>query len=282
MTGPALKERISRAKLTARELQMIELLMGDMGSTVFLSGQQMASYCGVSATSMTRLVHKLGYEKFGEFKTEFELLYREMITPFDMFESAMEQTTESELIEESVKNDYINLSSMENSIDEALLHIVAEKIEKARKIYIIGMYSSETVVRAFGHYLWRLGKDYHEITGLGLFNKFEYSDIQHGDVLIAISTQRIVKEVLACVELAKRTGITTVAFTDNCTNPLASAADYTLLAPVRGVALDCTHVATIALVNILCNIIAAEIPDVVEANLQHESNKCTNKELFVL
>lgn len=282
MASPGLRERISRAKLTSKELQMIDMLTEDMGSTVFLSGQQMATYCGVSATSMTRLVHKLGYEKFGEFKTEFEALYRETITPFDMFESAMEQTSKSELISDSIRNDYSNLSLMENSIDEETLHIVAEKIIKARKIYVIGMYSSETVVRTFGHYLWRLGKEFKELTGLGLYNKFEYSDIQPGDVLIAISTQRIVKEVTACVELAKASGVITVAFTDTCTNPLANAADYILLAPVKGLAIDCTHVATVALVNILCNIIAADMPEIIEANLHDESIKCSNKELFVL
>ena len=142
------------------------------------------------------------------------------------------------------------------------------------------MFSSEIVVRALGHYLWRLGIDHKEFIGLGLSKKFEYSDMCERDVLIAISSQRIFKEVVACAELARKNGLVTIAITDNYTNPLGCICQYVLAASVRGVVLDCTQVASLALVNIIVNLIAVDIPDVVAENLEQEAAKCDRKDLF--
>ncbi len=50
-----------------------------------------------------------------------------------------------------------------------------------------------------------------------------------------------------------------MAITDNATNPLACACDYTLLSPVKGVAIDYTNAATIAMINVIVNCLAEEI-----------------------
>ena len=106
--------------------------------------------------------------------------------------------------------------------------------------------------------------------------------IQKGDVLIAISSQRIFKEVLDTVKVANDHELITVAFTDSYTNVLASECEYTLAAPVGGLAIDCSHVASLAMLNVLINRIAVSMPDRVIQNLERENNKCKDKDLFYI
>lgn len=275
-----LTDRIKKANLTQRERKCIELLTKDLGKTVFLSGSQMAELCGVSAASMTRLVRKLGYEKLSDFRSDLERFYKKLVSPHEMFENYLSVDHEREVVKQSLSRDLSNISMMENMLNMEVLQQVAHMIEKARKVYVVGMFSSEIVVRALGHYLWRLGIDHKEFIGLGLSKKFEYSDMCEGDVLIAISSQRIFKEVVACAELARKNGLVTIAITDNYTNPLGCICQYVLAASVRGVVLDCTQVASLALVNIIVNLIAVDIPDVVAENLEQEAAKCDRKDLF--
>lgn len=280
MQDISLRERINKTNLTKKEKQAVDYLMKNIKNVVFLNGQEMAKECGFSATSLTRLVHKLGYNKFSEFMEDYEEAYRATITPKDMFQSYIESSSDNQIIKDSIQNDFTNIADMEKLIDKKTIYDIVDKIVEARKIYIVGMFASEVVVRAFAHYFWRLGKEYKEIMGFGLYNKFEYSDIKEGDVLIAVSSQRISAEVVECVKLAKKQGLITVAVTDSSTNPLAGNSDYVLIAPVKGVALDCTYVAMLALVDMVANLVASEMADQVEKNLREEAEKCSKKDLF--
>lgn len=280
MQSLTINDRIREAKLSLKERSTLNQLLNNVGQTVFMSGQQMAEYCGISPATMTRLIKKLGYDKFSEFKQDYEEIYKSTVEPSDMFEDFINTSAENEIVQESVRSIYRNLSGMEDSLDEKTLHDVADRIINARKIYLVGILSSEVVVRALGHYMWRLGKEFKEITGIGAYNRFAYSDMKPGDLLIAVSTQRIFREVLDCVLLAQKEGMNTVAITDNFTNPLASAAEYVLVAPVKGYAIDCTHVATLTMVNMVANLAAAEMAEQLEETFRVDSEKGIHKDLF--
>lgn len=277
-----LTDRMKNANLTQKERKSIELLTADLGKTVFLSGAQMADLCGISAASMTRLVRKLGYEKLTDFRDDLSVIYKRLVSPHTMIENYLDTDHKTEVIKQSLNKDIENMKTMEKMLNADLLHEIAQILEKARKVYVVGMFSSEIVVRALCHYLWRLGIPYKGIIGVGLSKKVEYSDLCEGDVLIAISSQRIFKEVLTATEIAKDHGMITIAITDSHTNPLACSCQYVLTAPVRGLVLDCTQAATLALINIIINLIAADIPETVARNLEAEANKCDKKDLFCI
>ncbi|MDD5823181.1 MAG: MurR/RpiR family transcriptional regulator [Firmicutes bacterium] len=274
-----LNERILAADLTTSESQAVELILNNVDKAVFFSATQVADMCGLSPTSITRIVQKLGYQKYSDFKKEIELLYREQITPKDMFDNFLNSGIKSEVIQQSIQQDYENLRAMEDNLDEDTLKAVAEKIAKADKVFIIGMFGSEIVVKSLEFYCWRLGKEHECFTGIGLSKKFIFSDAEPGDVLIAISNQRILKEIMESVEFANENGIMTITITDNFTNPLANKADYALVAPVKGKVFDYTHTATLALVDILCNMIASEMKDEVREKLR-ESRVTKSDDLF--
>lgn len=278
----ALTERMKDAKLTQKDQSVLEKITGDINKTAFLSGVQLAEECGVSATFITRLVRKLGYEKFADFKEELGERYRKATSPYDMFQNFAVAGGMTEVVKSSIVQDLTNLSSMEKLLDPRMLERVVESIDHCGKVYMVAMFASEVAVQMMGHYLWRLGKPWEALTGVGLSKKVEYSDIGKGDVLLAFSCQRVLKEVRDAVLFAKKQGAVTVAITDNAANPLACASDCVLLAPVKGVAVDYTHVATLAMINLITNSLAQRNPEVVAQYLEQETGRCSNRDLFCL
>ena len=277
-----LTEKIRNANLTQKESAVVEKILREIDKTAFLSGVQLAEECGVSATFITRLVHKMGFEKFTEFKDQLEELYKRTTSPYDMFRSFVAGGGTDEIVQSSILQDLANLTNMEKMLNPKTLEAVVDAIDQSGKVYMAAIFASEVAVRALSHYLWRLGKPYEEVTGVGLSKKIEFSDIGKGDVLVAFSSQRVLREVVDAVLFAKQQGAVTVAITDNSANPLACASDHVLIAPVKGVAVDYTHVATLAMLNLIANCLAKKNPEVVADALGREVEKCSSRDLFCL
>ena len=55
-----------------------------------------------------------------------------------------------------------------------------------------------------------------------------------------------------------------------------------LLAPVTGVSVDYTHVATLAMINLIINSLARKNPEQVRSHLSREVDNCSSRELFCL
>lgn len=278
----SISDRIKNAKLTKKEKIVIEMITKDVEKTAFLSGVSLAEECGVSATFITRLIQKLGYDRFADFKEELGAIYKKATSPYDMFQHYIAGGNKNNVIKDTVVQDLQNLGKMESLLNYEVFDCVINAIEQSETIYISAIFASEIAVWALSHYLTRLGKNNKKIMGIGLSKQLEFSDIGNNDVLIAVSSQRVVKEIVQAANYAKSKGAIVVAITDNITNPLACVSDFTLLAPVKGVTVDYTHVATLGMINLIINSLAARTPEIVTEMLEKDDQKWADKDLFCL
>ena len=110
-----LTEQMQQANLSEKEQAVMEKILSNISNTVFLSGAQLAEYCDVSAPYITRLVRKLGYTKFSEFKEVLSERYRRATSPYDMFRSFSDESGITDVVKESLLQDigalYIDKSS---------------------------------------------------------------------------------------------------------------------------------------------------------------------------
>ena len=90
-----LAERVEQTKLTRTEEKIVEMVMNDISKAAFFNGAQLAAFCGVSASLVTRLIQKLGYQSFNEFKLELQEIYRQEVTPYDIFQKKAVRTAPS-------------------------------------------------------------------------------------------------------------------------------------------------------------------------------------------
>ena len=254
-------ERLKNARLSNSERQIADKLTQELHRTAFLGGPQLAEECGVSPSSITRFAQKLGYSGFPELKKELERLYRRTTTPYEMFESFLSKASGESVSQLSIAQDIQNLVNMRGVLDADTLEAAISRIDEARMIYLAAIGSSEICVELLSSFLESLQKRNEKLTGIGISKKLELSDVSSADVLVAFSFQRILREVRDVALYAKENGATTIAVTDSEFSPLAMVCDITLVAPVAGTTFGLSHVASIAMVNLIANCLAARDPD---------------------
>jgi len=280
----SLPERIEQTNLTSTEEMIIEKITKNINDLAFYNGAQMAEACGVSASLITRLTQKLGYNSFQEFKRDVEDLYKQSTTPYDTFKKYLTKIAEyeSDSIHYSIMQDLQNITEMEKQLKKSDIDEIVAKIKNANTVYLVAMFASENAAKLLSHYLDRLEINYRLLFGLGLSKQTEYRNPKTGDLLIAFSSQGILKEVLEAVQLSKKNGATVVSVTDSKINSLAKNSDYVLVAPVSGATFDYSHTATVAMVNILANCLASTFDqEYLVERLEEVRTRWKERNLFV-
>lgn len=254
-------ERLKNTRLSKSERHISDKLTRYLHKTAFLAGPELAEECGVSPSSITRFAQKLGYSGFPELKKELENLYRKKTTPYEMFESFLSQADRESVPQLSIAQDIQNLVNMQQGLNLDVFNTVISRIDESRTIYLAAISSSEICVELLASFLEALQKRYVKLTDFGISKKVELFEVTPSDTLIAFSFQRILQEVCDVALYAKEKGAIIIAVTDSEFSPLALACDFTLVAPVIGTTFGLSHVASIAMVNLIANCLAARDPD---------------------
>jgi len=252
-----LQDKLRHTSLTKREKLIADTLTRNLHKNAFLNGPQLAETCQVAPSSITRFAQKLGYSGFPELKRELETLYRKTTTPHEVFQDFISENTQKDVLDATIEQDIQNIMNVRTSLNKETIAKVVKLISNARKIIIASIGSSEACVDIFHYYFEALGKDYIKLKGFGISKQIEVMDIGSHDVVIAISFQKILKEVVEVARFAKEKGASAVAITDSEFSPLAMACDHVLVTPVIGTTFGLSQAAPVAMVNIIVNSLAA-------------------------
>ena len=278
-----LSERAEQTKLTRAEEKIVETVMNNIGETAFLNGAQLANFCGVSASLVTRLIQKLGYDGFHEFKREMQEIYRQEVTPYDIYQKHLSaEGKESSSIHQFIVENMENLAALEQNNSEETIDAVARAIHSADKVYILAMFASESPVRTLAHYLDRLNISHQCVFDLGLSKKIEYLQPKPEDLVIAFSFQGILKEIYEACSYIVRNGTPVVSITDTKANRLTRLSEYSLTVSVSGSVFDYSHVATTAMVTLLANRLADTFdPEYLSSRFDQIRSEWKQKGLFL-
>lgn len=281
--GLSLKERAEQTKLTRTEEKIVEMVMNHISEAAFFNGAQLAQFCGVSASLVTRLIQKLGYQGYQDFKLELQEIYRQEVTPYDIYQKYLSsEGKKNTSIHQFIMQDMENLAAIEKNNSEELIDAVAEAIHKAGRVYILAMFASENPARALAHYLDRLNISYQCVFDLGLSKKLEYIQPGPDDLVVAFSFQGILKEIYEACQYIQEKGTPIVSITDTKANRLTRLSTYSLTVPVSGSVFDYSHVATMAMVTILANRLADTFdPEYLTSRFAEIRNKWKQRGLFL-
>ena len=215
---------------TEREKLIANYLLGSKKSIISMSAKDIATLTNTSAPTVVRFSKKIGFNSLNEMKLQLSINLENE-----------ENSSEFEYLDGNLSTKNIILG-IKNSIDSIMnqtmgllkeeeLEKAIEKLIKAKNVYIYSIGSSGLVGQDFYYKLSRINKrctahlDTHlQITSSALLEK--------DDVVIAISYSGETKEVLMCVENAKKRGATVIAITKaSVNNTLENASDIVLHVP---------------------------------------------------
>ena len=215
---------------TDREKSIAEYLLSNKKSIISMSAKEIGDVTNTSAPTVVRFSKKIGFDSLNEMKLQLSLNLQsdEDNADFEYLHSDL-----------STKNIIRGVKSSIDSIMNQTVGVLKEEelekaidiLNKANNVYIFSVGNSSLVAMDFYYKLSRINKrciahnDTHlQMTASALMEK--------GDVAIAISYSGETKEVLKCVENAKKDGVPVIAITkSSISNTLADLSDIVLRVP---------------------------------------------------
>jgi DNA-binding MurR/RpiR family transcriptional regulator len=252
-----LLDKLKNTSLSKSEKMIADTITKNLQKNAFLNGPQLAETCNVAPSSITRFAQKLGYTGFPPLKKELETLYRKTTTPHEVFEKFISDPSQKDVADATIEQDIQNIMNIRTYLNQETLSHIVSLIDNAKKIVIAAIGSSEVCVDIFHYYFEALGKDYIKLKGFGISKQIEVMDIDSHDVVIAISFQKILREVRDVAQYAQNKGAATIAITDSEFSPLAMACNHVLVTPVIGTTFGLSQAAPVVMVNIIVNSLAA-------------------------
>lgn len=206
-----------------------QYILKNYDKVAFMTACKLGEMVGVSESTVVRFANALGYSGYPKLQDALQEVIKNKLTTVQRVDMVKEFNDDSAILKKIVKSDMDNIKDTLEEIDEKAFEEAANRILKAKRIYIVGMRSSFTIAQYLGFYLGIILDSVHVIrTDMG--DAFEQVvKINEDDVLIAISFPRYSKKSYQIVSYAKEKGAHIVSLTDSPFAPVASFTDNLLL-----------------------------------------------------
>ena len=206
-----------------------QYILKNYDKVAFMTACKLGETVGVSESTVVRFANALGYSGYPKLQDALQELIKNKLTTVQRVDMVKEFNDDSAILKKIVKSDMDNIKDTLEEIDEKAFEEAANRILKAKRIYIVGMRSSFTIAQYLGFYLGIILDSVHVIrTDMG--DAFEQVvKINEDDVLIAVSFPRYSKKSYQIVSYAKEKGAHIVSLTDSPFAPVASFTDNLLL-----------------------------------------------------
>ena len=218
--------------------------------TAYMTAEKLAKFSGVSVSTVIRFANELGYEGYAEFQQASQKLVRTKLTPNQRIELSKETMRGGDIIEKVMSSDISKIRHTLEQIDRQTFSNAVTSILNAKRIYIIGARSAETLALLLKYNLSLIFDNVKFVQPSSTAEVFEQLfAIDEGDVLIAFSFPRYSSKVVSAVQYAKQKEAKVIVITDSSLSPLAEHASYLLLAESDMASYMDSLVAPMSLVN---------------------------------
>ena len=216
-------------RLSKGQKLIAQYILSHYDKVAFMTACKLGETVGVSESTVVRFANALGYSGYPKLQAALQELIKNKLTTVQRVEMANGYSDDSKILNKVIKSDIDNIRGTLEEIDENAFKEAANKLLKARKIYILGMRSSFAVAQYLGFYLDIILDNVH-IIRMDMGDAFEQVvRMNEEDVLIAISFPRYSRKSYQVVSYAKEKGAHIISLTDSIFAPVASLSNNTLL-----------------------------------------------------
>lgn len=216
----------------------------------FMTASKLGNLVGVSESTVVRFANTLGYDGYPSLQNDLQELIKSKLTTVQrMSMSEEDYTTKDTVVKKILKTDMENIKDTVDALDYEEFEQVIESILKAKRVYILGLRSSNTLAAYLGFYLGLILDDV-TVVSLGISDIFEQLiRVGKDDLVIGISYPRYSRRTLDALRYVKEQECKIVGITDSTASPIVPMADYTLFAKSNMVSFVDSLVAPMSLIN---------------------------------
>ncbi|WP_459482161.1 MurR/RpiR family transcriptional regulator [Clostridium saccharoperbutylacetonicum] len=238
-------------RLSKGQKLIAEYILKNYDKAAFMTAAKLGISVGVSESTVVRFAIELGFSGYPKLQKALQELIKNKLTTVQRLELRNDYYTDGDALKGVLKADMENIRATLEKINENTFEDVVKNIFEAKRIYIIGLRSSTALAEFLGFYLNIILQNV-KIVSYGISDVFEQMiNVGDGDLVIGIGFPRYAAKTIDALEFAQDRGAKVVALTDSLLSPLASKADYTLIAQSNMASFVDSLVAPMSVINAL-------------------------------
>ncbi len=228
----------------------------------FMTAASLGKAVGVSESTVVRFASNIGFDGYPELQKYLQEAVKSHLTSVQRMDVAASRYGRDDFIDRGFMTDIEMIKQTRDSISREAFSKSAEAINKAKKIYILGVRSSAALASFAAFYLRFLYENVVLIDTSASSELFEQMfRIGSEDVCIAISFPRYSNQTVKALSFAKSRGATIISITDGEMSPIAPYATHLLVAKSSMVSFVDSLVAPLSVINALVAASAREKRD---------------------
>ncbi|MCY6484066.1 MurR/RpiR family transcriptional regulator [Clostridium aestuarii] len=238
-------------RLSKGQKLIAEYILKHYDKAAFMTAAKLGTSVGVSESTVVRFANELGFSGYPKLQKALHDLIKNKLTTVQRIELSNNLINQENALKGVLKADMENIRSTLEKINHKDFEEVVNSIFRAKNIYIIGLRSSTALSEFLGFYL-NVMLDNVRVVKHGISDVFEQIiNIDKDDLLIGIGFPRYSSGTIQTLDFARSRGAKVVAITDSLLSPLATKAEYTLIAQSNMASFVDSLVAPLSVINAL-------------------------------
>lgn len=235
---------------------------------VFYTAAKLAEIVGVSESTVVRFATHIGYKGYPQFIKGLEELITSKLDEASAKDEIPLSTNQDEILDKVINGDIKKLTNTLENIDRYAFNKAIDMITDARKIYIIGIRSCNSLASFLAFYLRMICNDVFLIDTNNSSEIFEQMlNISEEDLIIGISFPRYSMRTIKALQYAATNNAKIITITDSINSPLRMYCSCNLVAESNMMSVVDSLVAPMSLINALIATLCVKNQDVVARRL---------------
>ena len=218
----------------------------------FMTAASLGKAVGVSESTVVRFASNIGFDGYPELQKYLQEMVKSHLTSVQRMDVAASRFEGDDMLDNAFAADIEMIKATREGISRDAFEKSADAINKAKKIYILGVRSSAALASFAAFYFRFLYENVVLVDTSATSEIFEQMfHIGADDVCIAISFPRYSTQTVKALNFAKDRGATIISITDGEMSPIARLATHLLVAKSSMVSFVDSLVAPLSLINAL-------------------------------
>lgn len=216
----------------------------------FMTAAALGDAVGVSESTVVRFAGELGFDGYPHLQRNLQELIRSRLTTLQRLDLADGPVDGRHVLSQVMTMDADRLHRTLSEIPQQDFDAAVEALVSARRIYILGVRSSQTLAGFLFFYFNHIFDNVVDLSATANSEVFEQMiHMEGGDLLVAFSFPRYSQRTIRAAAYAKSCGARIIGITDSRTSPLALQADLVLPAQSEMASFVDSLVAPLSLLN---------------------------------
>lgn len=272
--------KIEELLLTRSEARVADYIIDHLDTIGLYTSRELAATVGVSDTSVIRLIHKLGFNTYTQFRGEMNARITGQYAPQSRPGPEGQQDNPGRRQVDTLSGSILeNLRKTFYRLDDATVRQIVDILLQSSHKYIAGFHTTASCAQYMATRLVKLLPHVIPVVNADASSVETVLDIGPEDCLMVYSFLRYSRFNAPLMNLAKQNGAKVILVTDRASSPLVRKADIVLFTPIDTGNQSYSYAAPLSVSEILLMTLIAESGSDGEARMHRLENLLESAEL---